>query len=197
MELAITTRNLQLSSTTRDYLQRKFQPIQRQLREYNGPAEAKLEARREQTRSAQHQVVVQITLNLGGTLLRAEERAPTVNAAADAATEVMEHQIRRFKGRRFTNLRAQGGSATESIRTSDAPALVAEDGEDEAVATPSGHVVRVKRFPMKPITVEEAAVQMELLGHEFFLFMNSETGQHNVIYRRKDGDYTLIEPVQM
>lgn len=196
MDLVITSRNLELPDRVKGYIQRKFQPIQRQFRGFNGPAEAKLEARRENTRSAEHQVVVQMTLNVGGVLLRAEERGPTVDAAVDAATKALEHQIRRFKSRRYVNLRAQEGRATQSIRDAEPPPS-AETPEDDAVATPSGRVVRVKRFAMKPMSVEDAAGQMELLGHEFFLFLNSETGQHNVIYRRRDGDYTVIEPQRM
>lgn len=196
MELVITSRNLELSERVKGYIQRKFQPIQRQFREFNGPAEAKLEARREKTRSAEHQVVVQLTVNVGGVLLRAEERAPTVNAAVDHAASTLEHQIRRFKSRRYVNLRAQEGRATQSIRNAETPPPD-ETPEDDVVATSSGSVVRVKRFAMKPMTVEDAAAQMELLGHEFFFFLNSETGQHNVIYRRRDGDYTLIEPERL
>ncbi|MBI4198624.1 MAG: ribosome-associated translation inhibitor RaiA [Chloroflexi bacterium] len=193
MDLVITSRNLELPDRVKGYIQRKFQPIQRQFRDFNGPAEAKLEARREETRSAQDQVVVQMTLNMAGTLLRAEERGPTVDAAVDAAAKALEHQIRRFKSRRYVNLRAQEGRATQSIREAETPPP-AEASEDEAVATPSGRVVRLKRFAMKPMTVEDAAAQMELLGHEFFFFLNGETGQHNVIYRRRDDDYTVIEP---
>jgi putative sigma-54 modulation protein len=194
MDLVITSRNLELPDRVKGYIQRKFQPIQRQFREFNGPAEAKLEARREKTRSAQDQVVVQMTLNVAGTLLRAEERGPTVDAAVDAATKALEHQIRRFKSRRYVNLRAQEGRATQSIREAETPSPALTPADDELVVTPSGSVVRVKRFDMKPMTVEDAAAQMELLGHEFFFFLNGETGQHNVIYRRRDGDYTVIEP---
>ena len=55
-------------------------------------------------------------------------------------------------------------------------------------------MVKTKRFPMKPMTVEDAAFQMDMLGHEFFLFLNGETGEHNVVYKRSDGDYGLIQP---
>ncbi len=195
MDLTITARNLELPETVRDYIERKFQPIQRQFKDYGGPAEAKMEARREETKSAQHQIVVQFTLSVAGTLLRAEERASTVNAAVDATVQVMEHQIKKYTGRHFVNIRSRKGGGGESIRGAEAPAPAPED--DDQISTPSGRVVRVKRFAMKPITVEEAATQMELLGHEFFFFVNSETNQPSVLYRRRDGDYTVIEPAPM
>lgn len=199
MDLVVSARNMELSAVARSVIQRKFGTILRQFRDYNDPAEAKIEVRRESTRSAQHQMVVQITVNLAGTLLRAEERAPTVNIATDAAVHALEQQVKRFKGRHFVNIKAKRGSTGESIRETEAARANPEPaaGEDEELATPSGKVVRVKRFAMKPIAVEEAATQMELLGHEFFFFLNGETGQHNVLYRRKDGDYTVIEPAQM
>ncbi len=193
MELTISARNLELPDATKQYILRKFQPIQRQFKDYGGPAEAKLEARKEGTRSSQDQIVVQLTLNIAGTLLRSEERAPTVNAAMDMTARTMEHQIKKYKGRHYVNIRARRGSEGETIRGAEAAQTEPAAGEDQ-IATPSGRVVRVKRFTMKPLAVEDAATQMELLGHQFFFFINSETDQPNVIYRRTDGDYTVIEP---
>ena len=68
------------------------------------------------------------------------------------------------------------------------------EGDGQPQGSPFGKVVRAKRFAMKPMSVEEAVVQMELVDHAFFLFMNDATGDHNVLYRRNDGDYGLIEP---
>ena len=193
MELSITARNLELSEQTLAYVQKKFAPLQRRLRDVT---EAKVEIRREPTRSAQHQVVAQVTLNLHGTLLRAEERAPTVNAAIDAVARALDRQVIRYKGRRFASRRVTKSGRGTSIRSEE---VIREDpgaeiAEIEETTTPSGKVVRVKRFSMKPLTIEEAAAQMELLGHDFFFFFNAATDQYNVLYRRRDGDYTVIEP---
>ena len=80
-----------------------------------------------------------------------------------------------------------------SIRSTDV-ATEEPSAETEEATIPSGKVVRVKRFSMKPLTVEEAVTQMELLGHDFFFLFNGTTGQYNVLYQRRDGDYTVIEP---
>ena len=193
MQLAITAHDLDLSPQTEVYIQRKFAPIQRRLRDV---AEAKLELRREATRSAPDQVVAEVTLNVNGTFLRAEEREPTINAAIDLVAQTLERQVMRYKGRRFATLRVKKSGKGKSIRAADI-ADAASTSEIEALTTPSGKLVRVKRFPMKPLPIEEAANQMELLGHDFFFFINATTDQYNVLYKRRDGDYTVIEPEPM
>lgn len=198
MELQILARNMDISDASREYIRKKFVPIERQIKESDHTTEGKVEIKREPTRSSEDQIVVQITLSLNGTLLRAEERAAAANTAVDEVVESLEKQVRRFKGKRFANIAARKSGNRESIRAPDTAAEpLPEDEEPDAVETPSGSVVRIKRFPMKPATVEEAATQMELLGHSFFFFLNSETNEHNVLYRRNDGDYTVIEPEPM
>ena len=190
MELLITARNLELNDQIRTYVQKKFAPLGRRLR---GIREAKVEIQHQATRSAQDNVVVQVTLSVNGTLLRAQERAATVNAAVDVVAQALDRQVMRYKERHFASLRAKKGGAHSSIR---APAAAERPSgeEPESVIAPSGNVVRVKRFAMKPLSIEDAAEQMEFLGHEFFFFINAATNQYNVIYRRRDGNYTVIEP---
>ena len=190
MDLLITARNLELNDLIRSYVQKKLAPLDRRLR---GITEAKVEIQRQATRSAQDNVVVQVTLSVNHTLLRAEERAPTVNAAVDVVAQALDRQVRRYKERHFASLNSKKAGAHSSIRTLETEEQ-ASDGEPEPAIGPSGNVVRVKRFAMKPLAVEEAASQMEFLGHDFFFFINSATNQYNVIYRRRDGDYTVIEP---
>ena len=190
MELLITARNLELTEQIEAYIQKKFAPLERRLR---GVTEAKAEIQREPTRSAQHNMVVQVILSVNGTLLRAEERAPTVNAALDVVARALDRQVLRYKGRRFGRLKARKSERGTSIRAAGV-APEESNAEAEDVIILSGKIVRVKRFPMEPTTVEEAATQMELVGHGFFFFLNAATDQDNVLYRRRDGDYAVIEP---
>ncbi|MEE8443514.1 MAG: ribosome-associated translation inhibitor RaiA [Dehalococcoidia bacterium] len=190
MELVITSRNLELTEEAKEYIEKKFAPISRRLR---GVSEAKVEIRGESTRSARHQVVVQVTLSVNGALLRAEERASILNTAIDVVTRALNRQVLRYKGQRFASLRAKKGGRGASIRSVDEVTEGSEAGE-ERITVPSGKVVRVKRFLMEPLTLDEAATQMEFLGHDFFFFLNAGTKTHNVLYRRRDGDYTVIEP---
>ncbi len=194
MEILIRTRNIELNQRTETHIRSKLGPIERRLKDN---AEALVEIKREPTRSARHQVVVQLTLNVNGTLLRAEERGPSVDDAMDVAAKALGRQVARFKGQRLTRMR--------SARSKTVPDFTLETPDDEEVDDDSpletslsdGKVVRVKRFFVKPVTLEEAATQMDLLGHDFYFFINASTQQYNVLYRRRDGDYTVIEPDAM
>jgi putative sigma-54 modulation protein len=128
-------------------------------------------------------------VNCNGTYLRAEERGPRLLAAIDAAADVMSRQVRRFKDRSYHSGRR--GEAKEAARIEQPKVEEEEEVEEEFVL---GKVVRVKRFPMKPMSEEEAVEQMELLGHAFFLFFDASANTYAVLYRRRNGDYGMIFP---
>ncbi len=135
---------------------------------------------------------VDVTVQLHGALLRAEERSDDPILAFDKALARMERQLARIKER-------QNGFGHESLRTlatgEGGPGLLGESTETDREAESEGlRIVRTKTFEVKPMTPEEAALQMELLGHDFFVFMDAETEQVGVVYRRKAGGYGLIEP---
>ena len=123
---------------------------------------------------------VEITIRTGGLVFRAEEACEDANEAVDRLVDVLLRQIRKNKTRLEKRLRAEAFSDSHW----DAP--VEEETEF--------HVVRSKSFPVKPLDVEEAILQMNMVGHEFFMFRNVDTGEINVVYRRKDGNYGLLEP---
>ena len=126
--------------------------------------------------------IIEVTINLPGTLLRAEESSDDMYASIDRAVDVLEGQIRKYKTK--LQRRYQNG---ETIRFENIPSI--EQKMDDGP-----QIVRTKRFDMKPMDEEEAILQMELLGHNFFLFMNAETDTLGVLYKRRDGNYGLIEP---
>lgn len=122
---------------------------------------------------------VELTASVAGRLVRIEAGAGSVDSALDDALERMTRQVRRLKGRLIDRNR-QAGPPPEMI----------EEPED----VESDEVVRVKQFVMKPMTIEEAALQMDMLGHSFFFFHNAATDLQSVLYRRRDGRLGLIEP---
>ena len=190
MKLQIHGKNLELNEKTQDYISRKINRLSRHL---PGITSATVELARQSTRSQDDRGVVQVTLDIEGTVLRVEERGANAMSAIDSVVAVMDRRVERYKGKVYKSQRTQKTGKNVSIRTVDAPP-VQGDASDEEVVEVVGKVVRVKRFPIKPMTVEDAAFQMELLGHSFFLFLNSETDEHNVLYKRRDGDYGLMEP---
>lgn len=138
--------------------------------------------------------IVEVQLEGDGVLLRGEERRGTdMYGSIDQVVEKLETRIKRFKGKRQGRSTEDGPKEKEAIKEGLMTKAFGEESA-ESDAEPAPKIVRIKRFAMKPMTAEEAAQQMELLHHSFFVFRNSETEDVNVVYRREDGNYGLIEP---
>jgi putative sigma-54 modulation protein len=180
MELTIKGKNVEITDRLRDYVERKVGKLDRYLPNIG---EAWVELSAEGTKAAQHRQVCQVTVRSNGTILRAEERSDDMFTSIDAVLDKMYRQIARYKGKRKNRWRGAGAPA-EPL-----PIELEEEPEEE-IST----IVRTKSFPMTPMHAEEAVEQMELLGHDFFVFYNAEEGQVNVLYRRREGNYGLLQP---
>ena len=178
MELQIAAQNMELSPAVRQYIERKLVRLNRHLPNI---ITSKVEITEEKTKSPQQRYVVQITLDSNGTLLRGEERGGDLFTAIDKVTEIVDRQIGHRKGKLYK--KGKGGSLARDEFT-----------EEVGVMEPLKKVVKVKHFAVKPMVVAEAIEQMELLKHDFFLFRNANTEEVNLVYRRRDGNYGLIEP---
>jgi putative sigma-54 modulation protein len=137
----------------------------------------KVEIAQEKKKATKEHFVVQLTIDSHGTLLRGVERGEELTSAINKVAAVINRQIERYKGKLYE--KGRGSSPKDQL---------------EEEAPPSGRVVKVKRFTVKPMSPAEAIDQMELLGHDFFLFFNAESEELNLLYRRHDGNYGLIEP---
>jgi putative sigma-54 modulation protein len=182
MQLNITGKNLEITDSLRKYVEKKIGRLDRYLPQIQ---DARVELEVENTRAAKDSQIAQVTLRTKQGLMRAEEASSDMFASIDAVFEKMQRQVDRFKGKRWS--RRAGGEA--SIQTSAPPAEAEEEASEERPA-----ISRVKRFAMTPMDEEEAIEQMELLGHDFFVFFNVNQGQINVVYRRRTGEYGLIQP---
>ena len=191
MEITIYAKNLEVNAEARAYIQKKFQRLVRHLKLISS---AKLEVSRTSARSSSDRTVAQMTIATNGFTLRGQETGPNLFAVVDAVTDVMDRQIRRYKGKVYRSSQSKKSARADAARH-EAPAGEYEPTEDEGtLLTPFGTVVRTKRFQMKAMTVDDAVLEMELLSHDFFLFNNVETREFNVLYRRHDGDYGVIMP---
>jgi ribosome hibernation promoting factor len=177
MKLIVSGKNLEVSEGLKEYVERKIGKLDRYLPSLT---EARVEFALEKTKSAAQREVVQVTLRTNGTILRGEERAPDFGAAVDIVVEKLEKQIEKYKGKHY-----RSRAPAERV----ASAVMAETEEPS-----EPRIVRTKRFRTRPMTEEEAIEQMELLGHSFFVFTHRERGTINVLYRRNDGNYGLLEP---
>ncbi|GGN01684.1 hypothetical protein GCM10007092_14840 [Thermus composti] len=177
-------RNLEITDAIRDYVGKKLARLDR-LQE--GEAMAKVVLSLAGSPHVERRARAEIQVEVPGGLVRVEEEDEDLYAAIDRAVDRLQTQIKRYRERRFQGRRhSYQGPPPPEVR--DLEALRKPEEEE------GPRIVRVKRFEMKPMDPEEAAFQMEALGHTFFVFRNAKTDEINVLYRRKDGNYGLIEP---
>lgn len=189
MEMQLRTKNYRLTPHLEAYIEKKVPRLTRYLDDIT---ETKVELSGTSTRSQGPLVVAQLTVTLNnGVILRAEERSGDPYTSLDAVLDIMERQIARFKDRHYR--RGMHRRAGQPSSLSQLP-LVSEPSEEEELEDVP-QIVKTKQFLVKPMFSEEAISQMELLGHDFFVFLNAETEMVNVLYRRRDGQYGLIEPL--
>ena len=174
----IAKNNVEVSETIQAYIEKKIGKLGRYLPSIG---EVKVEISREGAKLPEQRFTVQVTLDSKGVLIRAQEKSKDMRAAIDKVVDVLSKRIERYKGKLYDKGRgisfARQGAATEA----------------EEIEAPQ-RVVKSKRFLVKPMPVDEAISQMELLGHDFFLFIDADTERLNLLYRRENGNYGLIEP---
>lgn len=169
MEMQVRGRNIEVTEALKNYVIKRVSKLDRFI-DNLGSAQVTMTVEKESHR-------IELTIPINGMILRAEESTGDMYTSTDLVVEKLEKQIQKYKGR----LQKRG------IRVKDLPKRV--EIEEEAP-----RLVRTKRFAIKPMQVEEAVLQMNLLGHSFFMFSNAETGQVNVVYKRNDGNFGIIEP---
>ena len=192
MEVQLKTKDLKVTPVLRDYVQERIDKLDRFV---GRGANAKLELTHEHNRSGGDHIVAQLTIAIRHTLLRAEERHADAHRAVDLVIEKIGSQLRRYHSKRTDRSRTPNvADFTTSLPELGADTLaelatIGTDGDDERQ-----DIVRTKRFALKPMSSDEAIDQLELLGHDFFVFLNADDDRVNVLYRRKNGHYGLIQP---
>ena len=164
-------RNLEISEALKEYTEKRLSKFDKLI----GEAEATVTMRCIKDRQR-----VEVTIPYNGILIRGEEEGYDMYACLDAVSDKLESQIHKYR--------------TRLIKRGRGVKVEAENIEPEIHWQEDDEPVRVKHFPTKPMTVEEAIMQMNLLGHSFFVFFNTDTNLVNVIYRRQDRDYGLLVP---
>lgn len=182
LKVQVFGRDMDVSDKLGEYVSKKTNKLDRYI---NDIQDAQVDLKHAKTaREAQDRYVAQITIRGKGYTLRAEERTDDIRSAFDAALEKMQRQISRYKGKHYRG-KGDGTSLAE-----EAMAMMEPIGEEEA----SPEIARRKKFFLKPMDEDEAIEQMKLLGHEdFFIFYNATTNAVNVLYRRRDSSYGLID----
>jgi len=186
MKYNIRGQRMEVTEALREYVEKKLGRLERY---FEVPPESDVNVTLSVTKGQQ---AIEVTIPLPGALLRAEEKREDMYASIDFVADKLERQIRKHKTKINRNFR-QAGSARALFKEDfggQGVTTIAHDEEDDL------ELVRTKRFNLKPMGVEEAILQMNLVGHNFFVFASTETKDVNVVYRRNDGKYGLIESAE-
>ncbi|MDO7787946.1 ribosome hibernation-promoting factor, HPF/YfiA family [Desulforamulus aquiferis] len=170
MKVQVRGKNIQVTPALRDYVEKRLGKLDRFL-DNLGEAQATLVVEGDAQK-------IEVTIPVNGMLLRGEEATGDMYSSIDLVVEKIERQISRYKGK----LNRRAGK------------VLADNGAADKFEDETPKVIKTKRFAIKPMPMDEAIMQMNMLGHDFFVFSNAESEQVNVIYKRKDGNYGLIEP---
>lgn len=172
MKVTVVTKNIELTPALKEMVERKVSKLDKYF-ESNVNAKATLSVQRNRHR-------VEIAIPFNGILLRAEEITDDMYKSIDKVEEKLERQIRKQRTKLSRRM-------NDSLR-------FAEIATDKFGDEHEGELVKTKRFAVKPMNVDEAILQMELIGHNFFVYKDADTNSISVLYKRKDGDYGLLEP---
>jgi putative sigma-54 modulation protein len=173
MNIIVTGRHLEITPALKDYAEKKINRFDRYLSNIS-EAVATLSVEK-------YRHKVEVLLKVNGVLIQAEGITGDVYSSIDEVAEKLERQIKKYKEKLVSHRKTEGKPGVEEAE--EAPAEL-------------GRIIKNKRFELKPMSPDEAAMQMELLDKDFFVFTNDNSGDINVIYRRRDGNFGLIEPVK-
>jgi putative sigma-54 modulation protein len=177
MHANVRGKNLELTPALREYVEKKLARVGKHFDEELG-AHVNLSVERNQHK-------VEVTVTIGALILRGQEVSDDMYGSVDLVVDKLERQVQKFKTRVNRKQRRMIAAGAEA-----GPVLLTDAELDEE----EGKVVKAKRFAVKPMSTEDAIIQMDLLGHDFFVFRSAETDLVCVLYRRRDGDYGLLEP---
>ncbi|WP_251920925.1 ribosome hibernation-promoting factor, HPF/YfiA family [Pediococcus acidilactici] len=175
LDFNVRGENIEVTESIRDYVEKRIGKIEKYFDQGANP-KAHVNLKVYQDRTAK----VEVTIPLPYLVLRAEETSPDLYASVDLVTDKLERQIRKYKTKINRKSRETGYKGVE----------IPQEDEEEASEF---DIVRTKQVSLKPMGAEEAILQMDMLGHNFFIYEDADTGSVDIVYRRHDGRYGLIE----
>ena len=182
LKFNIRGENIEVTPAIRDYVESKIEKVERYFNdELSANANVNLKVYNN------NQTKVEVTIPMKNLTLRAEERHNDMYAAVDLIIDKLESQIRKHKTKVNRRLRSHEGTGSYFATVTNS------QGEAEAAGDEEYTIIRTKQFDLKPMDQEEAILQMNLLGHDFYVYTDSESNGTNIVYKRKDGKYGLIE----
>ncbi|AZR73833.1 ribosomal subunit interface protein [Anoxybacter fermentans] len=178
MKISIYGKNLEVTNALKNYVEEKVGKIEKYFNDAFIEAQVGLEVEKDRH-------IVEVTIKVDGLLLRGEESSGDMYASIDGVIDKLERQVHKYKTRINRKIRER----KKEFKLNLANSFIVDDIEEV-----EPKIVKTKRFAIKPMSVEEAIMQMDLIGHDFFVFVNAATEEVNVVYKRKNGQYGLLEP---
>lgn len=210
MKIQIKGRNVVVTDAMQEYAEEKLSRLHRYLQEHHTDevSRVELELMVEKNKSIATPQVAEATVFTRGPVIRAKESSTDMYASIDLVADKLQRQVKKYRDRmqRKTERHAPPvEQAVPAVTSAEAERMQVAAGALAAASLHAGRdggdhpvpgIVKTKQFIVKPMSAEEAAMQMELVGHDFFVFRNAETNDTNVVYRRRDGQYGVIEPAR-
>jgi putative sigma-54 modulation protein len=193
MKLVIHGRNIEITDAIRDYVEQKILKAVSHFNHLTNEVDVHLSVARNPRISSKQSA--EVTLYVDGAIVRAEESSENLYASIDLVADKISRQLRKFKEKRNDRKHGHLGKTTEAY-LNEAPATNVTEVLSNAEPQLPEEVIRAKYFAMPPMTVSEALEQLTLIDHDFYMFLNAETNEINVVYERNHGGYGLIQPRQ-
>jgi putative sigma-54 modulation protein len=193
MKLVIQGKNIEITDAIRDYVEQKILKAVSHFKHLTNEVDVNLSVARNPRISSKQSA--EVTLYVDGAVVRAEESSESLYASVDLVANKISRQLRKYKEKRNNRKHSTSVKTTEVFLNQTPSTDVTEVLENAEPQLPEG-VVRTKYFAMPPMTVEEALEQLVLIDHDFYMFLNAETQEINVVYERNHGGYGLIQPRQ-
>ncbi len=205
MKIQIKGRNVTVTDAMQGYASEKIEHVHKllQQRKIDEVTRVELELRVEKNPSIPEPCIAEATVFTRGPVIRAREASTDMYAAIDLVTDKLTRQVKKYHDKMHGKTRHGHDKlalvvepVVELAPVAAAAALADEIAGEATHAGDNGRIVKTKQFALKPMSVNEATLQLELVGHDFFVFTNAESNRTNVVYRRNDGHYGLIEPTE-
>jgi len=190
MKLVIQGKNIEITEAIRSYVDQKISKAVNHFRHLTNEVDVNLSVAKNGRVNPKQSA--EVTLYINGAVVRAEESSENLYASIDLVANKITRQLRKYKEKRHGR-KGQSVKPNDALMTSETPTADVSELLNKSPELPDA-VVRSKYFSMPPMNVQEALEQLELVDHDFYMFLNSDTGQINVVYERNHGGYGLLQP---
>ena len=199
MKTIIEGKNIELTNALKDYVNEKLTRLQNHYEQVIKGHEVKVKLSVHKNPRITNNNITEVTIFLDGKIIRSEHASEDMYASIDLVVDKLDRQIQKYKSKHYRSYqhkdRPDPNPQLSGVLIPSLERKEANNNHNNSNNTHEGKIIKSKKFRIHPMTPNEAADQLDLISHDFYVFINSESKQMNTIYRRKDGDYGLIEPV--